>query len=87
MRKNAANQTLVELFPYLKQFAILTRPFVISLGESWYKLLVPHNITKFLKDEKQPKSCACHSTCFILLLPIPQLKAFIKFTPDFTIMG
>ena len=68
-------KTLIALFPCLKQLAILIRPFAISSGESWYKLLVPHNITTFLKDEKQCKSWARHSTCSTLSPPIPQLKA------------
>ena len=37
-------KTLIALFPCLKQLTILIRPFAISSGESWYKLLVPHNI-------------------------------------------
>ena len=49
-------ETLIALFPCLKQLAILIRLFAISSGESWYKLLVPHNIIIFLKDEKQRKS-------------------------------
>ena len=44
-------KTLIALFPCLKQLAILITPFALSSGESWYKLLVPHNIITFLKDE------------------------------------
>ena len=43
-------KTLIALFPYLKQLAILIRPFAISSSESWYKLLVPHNTIAFLKS-------------------------------------
>ena len=68
-------KTLIALFPCLKQLAILIRQFAISSGESCYKLLVPHNIITFLKDEKQRKSWAHHSTCYTLWPPIPQLKA------------
>ena len=68
-------KTLIALFPCLKQLAILIRPFAISSGESWYKLLVPHNIITFLKDEIRRKSWTCHSTCYTLSPPIPQLKA------------
>ena len=68
-------KTLIALFPCLKQLAILIRPLAISSGEFWYKLLVPHNIITFLKDEKQLKSWARHSTCSALLPLIPQLKA------------
>ena len=63
-------KTLIALFPCLKQLTNFIRPFAISSGESWYKSLVPHNIT-FLKDEKQHKSCTGHSTCCTLLPPIP----------------
>ena len=66
---------LIALFPCLKQLAILIRPLAISSGELWYKLLVPHNIIAFLKDEKIRKSWARHSTCSTLSPPIPQLKA------------
>ena len=37
-------KTLIALFSCLKQLTILIRPFAISSGESWYKLLVPYNI-------------------------------------------
>ena len=67
-------KTLIELFPCLKQLAILIRPFAISSGESWCKLLVSHNITTFLKDEKICKLCSRHSTCCTLSPLIPQLK-------------
>ena len=36
-------KTLVELLHFFKQLAILRRPFAISSGGSWYKLLVQHN--------------------------------------------
>ena len=64
-------KTLIALFPCLKQLTNFIRPFAISSGESWYKSLVPHNITTFLKDQKRHKSCAGHSTCCTLLPPIP----------------
>ena len=66
---------LIELLSCLKQLAILIRPFAISSGESWYKILLQHNIITFLKDDKQHKSCACHSSCCTLSPPIPQFKA------------
>ena len=44
-------KTLIATFPCLKQLTILIRPFAVSSGASWYKLLVPHNIITFLKDE------------------------------------
>ena len=68
-------KTLIALCPFLKELAILIRPFSISLGDSWYKLLAPHNIMTFLKDKKKRKSWACHSKCFNLSSPIAQLKA------------
>ena len=68
-------KTLISLFPCLKQLPILIRPFAISSGESLYKLLLPHNIITFLKDERRRKSWARHSTCCTLSPPIPQLKA------------
>ena len=84
-------KTLIALCSCLKQLAILIRPFAISSGESWYKLLVPHNIITFLKDEKQCKSWARHSTCSTLSPPIPQLKALSgfkkKIIPDFAVTG
>ena len=68
-------KTLVNLFPCLKKLAIFIRPFAISSGESWYKLLVPHNITTFFKDEKRRKSCTHQSTYCTLSPPTPQLNA------------
>ena len=50
---------LVELSHCLKQLAILRRRFAVQSGESWYILLVPHNLKTFLKDKKVRKSCAC----------------------------
>ena len=67
-------KTLVELLLCLKELAILITPFPISSSESWYKLLVPHNTARFLKDEKGHKSCACHSACCTLSPPMPQLR-------------
>ena len=67
-------KTMVKLFRCLKQLAILKRPFAICSGKSWYKLLALHNITKFLKDEKEHKSCARHNTCCTLSPAIPQLR-------------
>ena len=74
-RKNVTNENIDRIVPCLKQLAILMRPFAISSGESWYKLLVPHNITTFLKDEKRHKSYPRHSTCSTLSPLIPQLKS------------
>ena len=51
-------KTSIELFHCLKQLTILIRPFAVASGESWFKLLVPHNIATFLKEEKRHKSCA-----------------------------
>ena len=56
-------KTLIVLLPCSKQLTILIRPFTISSGESWYKLLVPHNIITFLNNEKQHKSWTHHSKC------------------------
>ena len=49
---------LIELFPCLKQFASYFNKTIRNIFR--YKLLVPHNMTTFLKDEKQRKSCAHH---------------------------
>ena len=62
-------KTMTALFPCLKHLDILVRPFTMSSGESWYELLVLHNMM-FLKDEKRYKSCARHSTCYTLSPPI-----------------
>ena len=48
-------KALSELFHCLKQLAISRRPFAISSGESWFLLLVPHEITTLLKNEKERK--------------------------------
>ena len=52
---------LVELSHCLKQLAILRRRFAVQSGESWYILLLPHNLKTFLKDKKVRKSCTCYS--------------------------
>ena len=74
-------KTLIELFPCLKQLAILIRRFAISSGNSGYKLLESHNVTKLLEShnitkflkEKKRKLCARHRTCCTLSPPIQQL--------------
>ena len=80
-------KTLIELFPCLKQLAILIRPFAISSGESWNRLLVPHNIATLLKDENRRKSCAHHSACcFVASYPtVESIKLFKKCIPDFAV--
>ena len=50
-------KTLIELFPCLKQFAILIRPFAICSGESWYK-----HCTK-MKFSSKDFFSKCDQTC------------------------
>ena len=70
-------QTKMLMEPYLdlKVLAISMIPSVISSGESWFKLFVPHETTAFLMPLTTGRLWERHKTCWTLSPPIPQFKA------------
>ena len=66
---------LVELYLDWNVCTISIMPSLMSSGESWNKLFVPHRITTFLRLDMTGRFWSRYKT-FWILSPIPQFRVF-----------